>query len=66
MAYPLSKEEIEGTMQEGSQAFLAGHTSKDSPYSKYSDKGRLWLKGFANAFYGSMTFTVPEYWSNKS
>lgn len=52
MAYPLLREEIETIMKEGSDAFLMDITQKECPYSKYGERGRLWLKGWANSHYG--------------
>lgn len=50
---PLTREEIEQYMKEGTEAFKAGMKQKHIPYSVYSDKGRLWLRGFVNSEYGS-------------
>jgi len=51
--YMLTRQEIETYMKEGEQAFHAKKTAKDIPYSKYTEKGRLWLRGFVNSAYGS-------------
>ncbi len=53
MAYPLSKEEIESIMAEGSAAYQRKLEYKDNPYPKSGAQGRLWIKGYANAHYGS-------------
>lgn len=53
MAYPLTKSEIEQFMNEGYEAFINGAKISALPYSKFSQQGRLWTKGYANAAYGS-------------
>lgn len=52
--YPLTREDIESIMKEGAQAFTEGLDKDAVPYSKYTDNGRLWLRGYVNAEYGSL------------
>lgn len=53
MAYPLEKETIDTIMAEGAKAFNNNSTYQDNPYPKSSTEGRLWIKGYANAYYGA-------------
>lgn len=58
MAYPLKREEIEHYMNEGHEAFMNKFDMKNMPYSKFSAQGRLWLRGYNNARYGSNLVAV--------
>jgi len=66
MAYPIPRAEIEKTMAEGAMAFASGLKPFEGPYSKFSDLGRLWLRGYSNAYYGQMQFDSKniDFWKN--
>jgi len=44
----LTRDQINEIMDIGTKAYYNGKSTNDNPFSKFSEKGRLWLRGYIN------------------
>jgi ribosome modulation factor len=56
----LSRDEIDGLMREGAEAFASGMARDTCPYPITSAAFATWLRGFQNAAFGAQQLTNPR------
>lgn len=56
----LSRDEIEGLMREGAEAFERGMDRDACPYPLVSAQFATWLRGFQNAAFGAAQLSNPR------